>query len=217
MQSRAFGMPWKKPAKGTVLRYCLFPFAAMISSKRAQQGDMGKGKGRSRVVHNVDPEYFPTAALASSRALPHLSCVRGSPLFRTFLILVVIAASGFLFVRMTAAPKAEVRDVPVHDSVATAEDAIVAKVYLTLSGKPIMADVQGTGLWMALEETATGTFTGEVVIDGESPLLSVRVDWLEKGESHRFAKLVVEAPGKKTFTRVFDAPGDIDDFVELPF
>jgi hypothetical protein len=37
------------------------------------------------------------------------------------------------------------------------------------------------------------------------------------GVARTFAKLVVEAEGKETFTHVFDADGDIDDFVELPF
>lgn len=129
----------------------------------------------------------------------------------------VVAASGFLFVRLTAAPKVEVRDVPVEDVVSSDGDAITAKVYLTLSGKPIIVTMQGSEEWMVLEETASGTFFGEIAIERKAALLSVKVDWLEKGESHRFAKLVVEAPGKKTFTRVFDAPGDIDDFVELPF
>jgi hypothetical protein len=32
-----------------------------------------------------------------------------------------------------------------------------------------------------------------------------------------FAKLIVEAEGEETFVHVFDAKGDIDDFVELPF
>ena len=33
---------------------------------------------------------------------------------------------------------------------------------------------------------------------------------------HRFAKLTLEIPRQPTFTHVFDADGDIDDFLELP-
>ena len=155
--------------------------------------------------------------LAKADSLPHISCVRGSPLFRTLLILVVVVASGFLFVRLTAAPKVEVVNVPVEDAVVAAGEGMLAKVYLTLSGKADKVAVEGAGGAVDLWETASGTFSGEVEIAGDSPVLSVMVNWLQQGADHRFAKLVVEAPGKGTFTRVFDSPGDIDDFVELPF
>ncbi len=133
------------------------------------------------------------------------------------MILVVIAASGFLFVRLTAAPKVEVGYTPVEDAATDAGNGMVAKVYLTLSGTADKVAVEGASGAVTLSETATGTFSGEVEIAGDSPVVSVMVVWLEEGAAHRFAKLVVEAPGEETFTRVFDAPGNIDDFVELPF
>lgn len=73
--------------------------------------------------------------LASAFSLPHISCVRGSPLVRTFLILVVVAAAGFLFVRLTSAPKIEVLPVGVKQEAEEAVGEISARVWVTLSGK----------------------------------------------------------------------------------
>lgn len=55
-------------------------------------------------------------------------------------------------------------------------------------------------------------------MDPRNPHISLVVRWktaATPGE-HRFAKLTLEAPGQETFTHVFDADGDIDDFLELP-
>ncbi len=63
------------------------------------------------------------------------------------------------------------------------------------------------------------TVSGTVTIDPANPSLSLVVRWKSpagEGE-HRFAKLTLEAPGQPTFTHVFDADGDIDDLIELPF
>lgn len=60
--------------------------------------------------------------------------------------------------------------------------------------------------------------TGTLELDPGNPRVSLAVHWKSPAEAweHRFAKLTVEAPGQATFTHIFDAPGDIDDLVELP-
>ncbi|MBG7607717.1 MAG: hypothetical protein IZT59_06800 [Verrucomicrobia bacterium] len=136
---------------------------------------------------------------------------------RTFLILVVIVTSGFIFVRLTAAPKLEAGNAPDEGAISAPVNAIVAKVFLTLSGEAVKVAVEGVAGAIVFKETSSGKYSGEVAIDGEAALLFVLVSWKTEGDAHRFAKLVVEAPGKETFTHVFDAPGDIDDFIELPF
>jgi hypothetical protein len=63
-----------------------------------------------------------------------------------------------------------------------------------------------------------GDISGILEIDPANPNLSLTVQWKNPpaaGE-HRFAKLTLEAPGRDTFTHVFDADGDIDDILELP-
>ena len=60
--------------------------------------------------------------------------------------------------------------------------------------------------------------TGILHLDPTNPRLSLVVRWKSPpgtGE-HRFARLTLEAPGQDTFVHVFDADGDIDDFLELP-
>jgi len=59
---------------------------------------------------------------------------------------------------------------------------------------------------------------GKLELDPQNPHLSLVVRWKNPAAAgeHRFAKLTLEAPGQDTFTHVFDADGDIDDFLELP-
>jgi hypothetical protein len=62
---------------------------------------------------------------------------------------------------------------------------------------------------------------GETVIDPQMPVMFLKVSCIApagpEGMTRFFAKLIVEAEGEETFVHVFDAKGDIDDFVELPF
>ena len=161
--------------------------------------------------------FFPSPTLASSDSLPHISCVRGSPLFRTFLILVVIAASGFLFVRLTAAPKLEVVEHVPELKPNQPIEVIEGRIYVTLSGAARTVDLFANAGYYRFASTGLGTHLAEMKIAKGNPVLEIRIDWLEETTANRFAKVVVEAPGFETFTHVFDAEGDIDDFVELPF
>lgn len=63
------------------------------------------------------------------------------------------------------------------------------------------------------------TLSGTLEIDPKNPHVALVVRWKNPAAAgeHRFAKLTLEAPGQDTFTHVFDADGDIDDFLELPF
>ena len=56
-------------------------------------------------------------------------------------------------------------------------------------------------------------------LDSQNPRVGLVIRWKNStapGE-HRFAKLTLEAPGQATFIHTFDAGGDIDDLLELPF
>ncbi|RYD19569.1 MAG: hypothetical protein EOP88_18485 [Verrucomicrobiaceae bacterium] len=67
--------------------------------------------------------------------------------------------------------------------------------------------------------TTEGVIAGNVELDAANPSLGLIVRWKNAATTgeHRFAKLTLEPPGQATFTHVFDADGDIDDFIELPF
>ncbi|MDP4647224.1 MAG: hypothetical protein NWR51_04705 [Akkermansiaceae bacterium] len=152
----------------------------------------------------------------------HISCVRGSPLLRTILVLGVLCISALGFVKLTGGGGKAVEPTVVSgtDGEDAGEKMIPAKVRLTLSCLAGMIDVSAGGESMSGEMDTEGNFLGELEIDTENPVIFVRVACVPRdaGESGRhFAKLVVEAEGQETFTHVFDATGDIDDFVELPF
>lgn len=71
----------------------------------------------------------------------------------------------------------------------------------------------------AVRLAADPPISGILEIDPKNPRVALVVHWQNPtlvGE-HRFAKLTLEAPGQETLTHVFDAAGDIDDFIELPF
>ena len=95
--------------------------------------------------------------------------------------------------------------------------ALEAKVFVTLSGPATSVKIDGSRGAVDLGEPVDGIYSGTVSVDPDSKILLLSVKWAEETKGRCFAKLVVEAKHSETFTHVFDAPGDIDDFVELPF
>lgn len=147
--------------------------------------------------------------------------MRGSPLIRTFLILAALVLSGIGFARLTH-KGSTVAGGSVEEVTAESE-MIPAKVFLTFSeaagsvqlnsgDRSIVAGLPGN-----LEKMTWREFSTEMTIDKNEPVIFLNVVWSQDSGNRRFAKLVVEADGQETFTHVFDADGDIDDFVELPF
>jgi hypothetical protein len=70
----------------------------------------------------------------------------------------------------------------------------------------------------AVRLAADPPISGILETDPRNPRVALVVRWknpTSTGE-HRFAKLTLEAPGQETLTHIFDAAGDIDDFIELP-
>lgn len=151
----------------------------------------------------------------------HISCVRGSPLIRTVLVLLALVVSGIGFARLTDR-KAD--PVVVTDPAARADGSgkmIPALARITLSEIPGSIALKSGEQLVDLKHDGSGVFTGKLEIDPANPILFLEVACVSPkvgvlGGSN-FAKLVIEADGEETFTHVFDAPGDIDDFVELPF
>ncbi|MFD2256485.1 hypothetical protein ACFSSA_07350 [Luteolibacter algae] len=144
--------------------------------------------------------------------------MRGSPLLRTLIILTLLFGSGLGLLKLTASEPVT----PVSRKISEAggkddRDAIIARYFLTFSEPPIEAVLEGNGSSELDLGVDTVDFTGELTIDRTSPVVFLTAKWVGENVGHRFAKLVIEAPGEMTFTHVFDASGNIDDFVELPF
>ncbi|MES2997638.1 MAG: hypothetical protein V4733_12595 [Verrucomicrobiota bacterium] len=139
--------------------------------------------------------------------------MRGSPLLNSVALLVFLITAAFGFVRLTSARITKPVDgsrkiIPAARSEATVE--VPYRLILSAKSRAIFID-SGNGKPVSSE-------SGVLSMDARNPAVSLRVNWQTPPASgeQRFAKLILEWPGKPTLTRVFDAPGDIDDFLELP-
>jgi hypothetical protein len=77
--------------------------------------------------------------------------------------------------------------------------------------------VEAVESWNLSSESGIEPLMGDIIIDLDKPVVYLKVNWYELGERRGFAKLTIEAAGKKTVTQVFDAEGNLDEFLELPF
>lgn len=143
--------------------------------------------------------------------------VRGSPLIRFIILALALAATAAGLLRVTAARSTvgQTNPAPRASEQALRSESVPFRLLLSApatlveidAGKPIQPPVDGPSLFGTLE------------LDTANPHVGLIVRWktpVSAGE-HRFAKLTLEPPGQDTFIHVFDAGGDIDDFLEIPF
>ena len=154
--------------------------------------------------------------LASRKERGQIRGVRGSPLIRFILLALALAAAGAGLARVTATRKSA-SPPPVA---ATGTPALPRKSVpfrLLLSAPAAVVEIDTGKLIRPPADSAT--ISGTLELDPKNPRVGLVVRWKNAAASgeHRFAKLTLEAPGQDTFTHVFDASGDIDDFLELPF
>jgi len=141
--------------------------------------------------------------------------VRGSPLLRTFLILILLLGSGVVFFRLTANGESSETPGPIAEE---KSELVPAKFFLTLSKSSSAVELTNGKQSISLSTEDHTHFSGDGAIDPRSPVLFLKISTAPPASgANLFAKLVVEADGKETLTHVFDSAGDIDDFVELPF
>lgn len=146
--------------------------------------------------------------------------MRGSPLIRTFLILAALIVSGIGFARLTQKGAALSGGQGTEITAQSDSNRIPAKVYLSLSCPVGFLEVKIGEEKVELTRDEQWDFVGTAVIDFSNPIVTLKTlpgNPKRRGVARMFAKMVVEAEGEETFTHVFDADGDIDDFVELPF
>ena len=141
--------------------------------------------------------------------------MRGSPIIRFILLIIALAATAVGLSRVTAA-RGTADLTPKPPSVAPAALAAVP-FRLVLSAPAAAVEIDTGHLLHPLP--VQSTISGMLELDSNNPRLGLVVRWKNPSAlgEHRFAKLTLEAPGQETFTHVFDAVGDIDDFLELPF
>lgn len=141
--------------------------------------------------------------------------VRGSPLLRTFVVVLCLGLAAYPLWQMTRA-----RTVERPDATAPVARAADSEVPFSLQGsapvrRVVIKDEAGAVLW----ESPNSVTEGE--IHDSLPRLPrsvhVLIEWAEAPPAPRyFSKLRLEVPGKETMTHVFDSAAGIDDIWELP-
>ena len=141
--------------------------------------------------------------------------MRGSPLIRFILLALALAGVGWGIARLTSVRKTEERvaESPVVEKPATATLVVPFRLLLSAPAAQIKIDTGRT-----MELVADSPLTGMLQLDPENPRIALIIHWKNPAAvgEYRFAKLTLEPPGQETLTHVFDAAGDIEDFLELP-
>lgn len=138
--------------------------------------------------------------------------MRGSPILRSFLLLLVLVGTG-LWIAQVTRPR-DVASRPSAPAVETKSDAVTNRIpYRLLLSAPAERIAVGTLDGAA----ASSALRGELEVSSDAPVLTLLVRWQDEAREgvHRFAKLILEIPGRETIEHVFDASGDIDDVWEV--
>jgi hypothetical protein len=141
--------------------------------------------------------------------------VRGSPIIRFILLVFALAATGVGLLRVTAARSS---GEPAAKPPVVERAALAAVPFrLVLSAPAAVVEIDTGHLIRPSAEASP--ISGMLELDPNNPRVGLVIRWKTPAAAgeHRFAKLTLEAPGQATFTHVFDAAGDLDDFLELPF
>ncbi len=134
--------------------------------------------------------------------------MRGSPILRSILLTLALLATAVGLQRVTSARSEIIVAAPPEK---TASPSTAIPFHLTLSAPTSSVEISG--------KTLTPPLSGTLEIDPANPHVALVVRWKNPAApgEHRFAKLTLDPPGQATITHVFDAAGDIDDLLELPF
>jgi len=142
--------------------------------------------------------------------------MRGSPVLRFCFLTLALIAAGFGILRVTSAgSRAESPPQTIPSPNLTKTTSIPYQLQLSAPAAEVKME---TGMPNPPISPATSQISGKLELDPTNPHLSLLVRWKNPSANgeHRFAKLTLESPGHPTFNHVFDAMGDIDDFIELP-
>lgn len=140
--------------------------------------------------------------------------MRGSPLFRTFILLLALITAALGIRGLSHVPTSlGVADAEpsAHGSEATVE----APFFLTFSSPPETVRIDAGSQAVELAPRAV-TASGTLQLSGKSPVVFLTIKWPDEDSSiPRFAKLTLEPAGQPTLSRTFDGFGHIDDLWEI--
>jgi hypothetical protein len=138
--------------------------------------------------------------------------MRGSPLFRTFLVLLALVGAGLGIRHLADAPVPP----PSAPSPGPATvESTTAPFFLTFSSPPAELRLECAGNEVVIEPEGV-TATGTLELSGERPTIFITIRWADPDPAKpHFAKLTLEPADHPTLTRTFDGFGGIDDAWEL--
>lgn len=139
--------------------------------------------------------------------------MRGSPVLRFLLLAIALMATAVGLQRVTSARVESKPEVALEKPAAA---SMPVPFHLVLSAPAAAVELDaGKRILPAVEALP---ISGTLEMDAANPQVALVVRWKNPAVAgeHRFAKLTLEPPGQATITHVFDADGDIDDFLELP-
>jgi hypothetical protein len=150
--------------------------------------------------------------------------MRGSPLKRALVVAVILIAAGFGLVQLTEPPKPEL----IKATPRTAEEQagkpggemVPARIRISLSVVPSAIVLKVGDDSVGLVRNPQGEYEGATILDtsGQVIFLTVKPETpSEDSDTQVFAKVVIEPDQHDAITHVFNAKGEIDDFLELKF
>ena len=174
-----------------------------------------KSSTQSSAVSLIPKSLTPRICncLALQKPSLQLRRVRGSPVFRFIFLAIALMITAAGLQRVTSARPEQAPPIFREKPKPTAS-AVPFRLVLSAPAAAVEIDT-GKPLQLSSQEMP---ISGTLEMDLTHPQLALVVRWRNPptaGE-HRFAKLTLEIPRQPTFTHVFDADGDIDDFLELP-
>jgi hypothetical protein len=140
--------------------------------------------------------------------------VRGSPVLRFILLAIALVITAAGLQRVTSA-KAATNLLILPERTRPAASTVPFRLMLSATAASVEINASKP-LHLAPDETP---ISGTLEMDPANPHVALIIQWKNPPSTgeRRFAKLTLEPPRQPTFTHVFDADGDIDDFLELPF
>jgi hypothetical protein len=139
--------------------------------------------------------------------------MRGFPLVRSLIVLVIIAVASLALLKLTKHKTAETQ---ITKKITTTELNEIVPFILTLSSPAKSIKVSDEKNQLLFEKK------DDIFSDIENQLshlpksIHLEISWTDSTSPHYFAKISLEPRGKQTLIHNFDSPSNIDDIWELP-
>lgn len=156
--------------------------------------------------------------LALLTNLAHAPSVRGSPLLRTFFVILGLAFAIVPLWKITHRPVKAIAPKRAPQTVASEKEQ-PCPFTLTLSHQASSIQIKnasGTVLWQQTDSTNTTEFSATLTELPETIFLAVTWAPQNAPAGRYFAKLRLDPQSRSSLTHTFDSSTNIDDIWELP-